>query len=177
VRTTTRVFVDDFVCGNLPPVCTITGEQTLDRVTITERRLSFHPAWLLALLAGPVGIPLVILVLIAGLQPKLTGQIPMRAQIHRAARVRGVFGFGASIALVVVVGVLPTRDPDIISRWGVALTATAILLIAWLLLDRFRRPHASLDSSRRWVEITNVHPAFARAVVRCGLNPEALVSG
>jgi hypothetical protein len=152
MRTTTRVFVRDFETGRLPPVSVVTGRPTFDLAPLRCQR-KIRPG-----------------------RAALSGRVPMERRVWRWARIRAGLGFGGIGVMAILVGVVPADRPDILYDGFWSLIATTGVLIGWLLIDRFRRVTVSLDRSRRWVEMTNVHVGFATAVAERGLNPESILS-
>jgi hypothetical protein len=164
-----RVFVDEAVLGNFPPVCVKDGVRTTDRLTVTQP-IGAGPlswAWLLVFL-GPVGwILLLVLAAVArGGGEVLTVELPWSETAYRRAvharRYRRTGALAtvvlATVALVVHSHPAPASGLLVFCLVALATAALAVTVVATVRLARER------DASRRWVTIGRVHPAFAQAV-------------
>ena len=162
-----RVFVDEAVLGNFPPVCVKDGVRTTDRLTVTQP-IGAGPlswAWLLVFL-GPVGwILLLVLAAVArGGGEVLTVELPWSETVYRRAvharRYRRTGALAtvvlATVALVVHSHPAPASGLLVFCLVALATAALAVTVVATVRLAR--------DASRRWVTIGRVHPAFAQAV-------------
>ncbi len=165
------VFVDDAVLGRLPGICAQDGVATTSRFRIVEeigRSNRLGILWLLLLL-GPLGwIALLVLA------PRSSGEeLAVEVPYSEAAYDRFVQGRrlrnGAMVGgAVAVIGLLWLTAWARLAEAGVLLifgalvaTAVAVLVGEWRM--RSNLAGVSLDASRRWVTLTNVHPAFASA--------------
>jgi hypothetical protein len=169
-----RVFVDEAVLGNFPPVCVKDGVRTTDRLTVTQP-IGAGPlswAWLLVFL-GPVGwILLLVLAAVArGGGEVLTVELPWSETVYRRAvharRYRRTGALAtvvlATVALVVHSHPAPASGLLVFCLVALATAALAVTVVATVRLAR-ERVTVDLDASRRWVTIGRVHPAFAQAV-------------
>lgn len=182
--TAVTVFVDDAVCGRFPRVSAASGAPSDGWLTVSGEvarsgRVS-TPVLLLCLIVGPVGW--VVLLMIAVFSPDraehLTVQVPWSAEtqdhivaLRRRRRTAwivatlGVVGLFASI-------VLGAREVDgtpmATQVIAVTMAVTAVAGIVDALVAEWRigreTVKLSLDASRRWVTLGNVHAGFARAV-------------
>jgi hypothetical protein len=169
------VFVDDVVRGSLPPVCVRDGLPTGDSLQRDDEvgsRTGLGVAWLL-LLAGPLGwLGLLVVAASRGGRPeRLHVVLPMgepayrRMRSARRLRDRAVVALVAAFALAVI---LLASDRTTLVQLGLALVvgvgviALGAVLIGSLRYDR-ESVGVTLDASRRWVTLSNVHPAFAAA--------------
>jgi hypothetical protein len=160
------VFVDDAIQGRLPRVCAKTGEPSDLTIRIRQPVGAGLPAivWLL-LLFGPFGlIGVAILAMVLPGQEYLTVRIPetdesfeRERQLERwrlAALGAGVF--------VPLLGVLLVRTSP--ALW-LALGAGFLVIAGILHVTHWRQSiGVSIDVTRRWVTLTNVHPRFVAAV-------------
>lgn len=138
------VFVKDFEVGRVPARCVVTGRPTTHLV----RLRSPAPA-----------------------RRRVAGLVPMERAVRRRALARAWVGFATTGLLAGAVLLGPVVGPD--PMMDVRVLVAAAVLLAWLLLDRFRRVTVSLDRSRRWVTINHAHPRFVQAVRDAGLDPDA----
>ena len=170
------VFVDDAVQGTLPGVCARDGISTsssLRRHDDVGGREGLGIAWLL-LLAGPLGWLglLVIAVSKSGRAEMLSVELPMcdaayeRMRAARRLRDRSVLALLGSVVL----GLLSLGIGDGGPLSSIGLVASGCLMVVslvTLLTGAFRFDRESvgvtLDASRRWVTLSNVHPEFAAA--------------
>ena len=161
------VFVDDAIRGDLPDVCVKTGRPA--DITMTRRHRvgggGLGVAWLLVLL-GPLGF--VVLILVAVLAPageQLTVRLPYTQAAFDAERGRrtlyvAMIGLGAMALLTAGLrfGPFPAAASALIG--GALVLAGAVF---WS-YDWFTDVGIYLDVTRRWITLSRVHPAFARAV-------------
>jgi hypothetical protein len=170
------VFVDDAVCGTLPPICVKEGVPTDDRLTMRSEvgggtRLGI--AWLLVL-AGPLGwLALVVIALMRRPSDWLTVRLPLREEAYQryrlARRMMTLWFIVAFTAAVVVPVFLRMHHFDsTLAAITFGLFACAALVagiwewrIAWKASVK-----VELDASRRWVTLSGVHPSFVEAVQR-----------
>lgn len=160
------VFVDDAIRGDVPPVCARTGEPADIQVQMRRPVAGGIPwiVWLLLFL-GPVGVlALVLAALFSPGAEVLTVLVPRtRASFDHDRRLNGwrLLCLGAAVA-VPCLGVLGVR----MFPWMWLAAEVACLVaagaITWSLWHR--SVDVSIDPSRRWVTLSNVHPAFAAAV-------------
>lgn len=161
---TVRLRIDDFEDGVLPGLCAGTGV-TADRNYVV-RATSRAPGWVwLALLAGPGGV-LLVLLLSGVFRKSTTGYLPyadayqdrMRSGIRVAGGLAGA-GAAAAVAGSALLGG-PYRGLGFFFLVG-GLLAASVGVFLWF------NPHGSvgltLDSTVRWVELDNASPAFVRA--------------
>ena len=154
------------VLGNLPLVCAKTGEPADFLVTVRKTVGGGIPPWVWFLLfLGPVGIAALLLAAaFAPAQEYLTVRIPETDASLKGERQLERWRLAALGAGVVVpllglfgVGVFPLL-------WlaaGVAffLAAGALTVVLWR-----QSVGVSIDASRRWITLANVHPAFVAAL-------------
>jgi hypothetical protein len=163
--TAVSVFVDDAVRGDLPSVCVKTG-QPADLVIRTRRPVGTGGTgamWLLVFLGPPGWLALLIVAMLGQAQETLTVRLPytQAAWDHersvRRSWIAMVLG-GAAVLLVALVAAGPLR-----LVWFTA--GLAFVLGGFLVwsFSYFEDVGVSLDASRRWVTLSRVHPAFARA--------------
>ncbi|MGI9023105.1 MAG: hypothetical protein ACR2HV_07735 [Acidimicrobiales bacterium] len=168
------VFVDDAVLGRLPGICAQDGVATTSRFRIVEEiggsaRLGI--LWLL-ILAGPLGW--IVLLFLAGRDSgeHLAVEVPYsQAAYDRFVKGRRLWKGAIVLGAVAVVGLLW------LTAWANLGTAGALLAFVCLfaamvtvLIGQWRMSTnlvgVRLDASRRWVTLTNLHPAFAAACVQ-----------
>jgi hypothetical protein len=171
------VFVDDAVRGTLPGVCAKDGVATSSGLTIRDQlgdRGGMGVAWLL-LLAGPIGwFALVVLsVSRGGRREVLTVQVPLSEpayeRLRRARRRQTLWLAVAVVSVIAVLALLVTAgDTDLLDQAallfaGGLAVAGVVGLIATDIRLRQARIVVDLDASRRWVTLSDVHPAFVAA--------------
>jgi hypothetical protein len=163
------VFVDDAILRRLPLVCAKTGKPT-DQVIRMQRPVAGGiSGWALVLLLflGPIG--LVALVVLAILSPGaeyLTVRVPQAPEAfdheRRLERSR-LASLIAGVALLAMGALGVGMFPVLWLVAGLAFLGAAAALHGKVLGERIG---VSLDASRRWVTLTNVHPAFVAAAQR-----------
>jgi hypothetical protein len=182
--TTVTVFVDDAVQGRFPSVSAATGRPSDGWLTIStdmarSGRVSI-PVLLLCLVGGPIGWAalLAITVLVPDRAEHLTVQVPWsidtQDRIVALRRRRRIAWTVATLGVVALCAsiVVGARDvggtPMLTQVVAATLAAAAVAAIIDALVTDRRIGRAtvqvSLDASRRWVSLHNVHPGFARAV-------------
>jgi len=169
------VFVDDAVRGTLPGVCARDGIATGDSLR-TSREIGggagLGIAWLL-LLAGPIGwIGLIVISLSrSGRVEALSVQLPMSGPAYRRMRAarrrrdRSVLALilGCTTALLLFAAQSTTLIQfALVAAVVVIAVSFATLIVGAVQYDR-EAVDVSLDASRRWVTLSNVHPQFAAA--------------
>jgi len=170
------VFVDDAVRGDLPPVCALDGVPTQDSLGRNEEigsRSGIGIAWLL-LLAGPLGWLGLILISLSrsGRGEQLRVQLPMcegayqRMRTARRLRDRSVLALlvatAAGLLLLTAAGGTLLTQFALLAAGGVAVVSLVTMVIGSFRFDR-ANVGVSLDASRRWVTLSNVHPMFVAA--------------
>ena len=160
------VFVDDAIRGTLPLVCAKTGEPA-DIVVRMRQPVGGMPkvAWLLVVL-GPVSFPVIFLLALLWPGEQLTVRIPesdasFERERHMQRLRLAALGAGVVVPLagVMSVGML-------LGLW-LALGAAFFVAAGTLSIMLWRQSvGVSIDVTRRWVTLTNVHPSFVEAVER-----------
>ena len=170
-----KVFVDDAVRGALPGVCARDGVPTGDALESRHEvgnRAGLGIAWLL-LLAGPIGwIGLILLsVSKSGRVEELSVQLPMSEPAYQRKRSARRIRDRAVVVLCVtgpVALLLLTAEPTTLTRFalmalaGIAVVAIVVMIAGSVRYDR-ESVGVTLDASRRWVTLSNVHPRFVSA--------------
>lgn len=171
------MFVDDAVRGTLPGICAKDGVATTSGMTIRSElgdRAGMGVAWLL-LLAGPIGWFALLLISMSrgGRREVLTVQVPLSEPAYqrlRAARRKQHVWIAVTVLSVVAVimSLVTSADPSLLVRTGFLLgAALAIIGVIGLIANEARLRRArivvDLDASRRWVTLSDVHPAFVAA--------------
>jgi succinate dehydrogenase hydrophobic anchor subunit len=178
------VFVDDAVTGNLPAVCAKSGAPMEGLMTIrTELGAATRLGvlWLLVL-AGPLGwLALVALYrVLSNGREMLTVQLPWtegaKAKYDEAVTYRRTAVVGAAVLAVASVAALLYAEPDP-RKWFafapagfVAVVVLAVVAGATIAAINANSQveettvQVTLDASRRWVTLKDVHPNFAEAV-------------
>jgi hypothetical protein len=160
------VFVDNAILGNLPLVCAKTGAPADFLVWMRQPVGGGIPGWVwLLFFFGPLGlVGLLVAALLAPATEYLTVRIPeshacfrRQRQLERAR----LAALGAGVALPFIgvfgVGMFP-------SLW-LALTVASFLAAGALTWVLWRQSvTVSIDVTRRWVTLANVHPTFVQAV-------------
>jgi hypothetical protein len=169
------VFVDDAVRGSLPRICSRDGVPTTSSLRRRDEvgdRAGLGVAWLL-LLAGPIGwLGLLVIALSkSGRVEELTVELPLgdaaygRLRTARRRRDRSVFALvaGMVIGFLLLIATRTTLIQFGLLVAGVVVAVGFVTLIAnTIRLDR-ETLGVSLDASRRWVSLSNVHPQFVAA--------------
>ncbi len=182
--TAVTVFVDDAVCGRFPRVSAATGLPSDGWLTVSSdvarSRQVWPPAFLVLLILGPIGWFVLVALSLFGATgaEHLTVQVPWsvdtqdrivalrrRRRIAWTAATLGVVGLFASI----VVGAREVGGTPMVTQVvAVTLAVTAVAAIVDALVTEWRLGReavkVSIDASRRWVTLGNVHPAFVQAV-------------
>ena len=167
------VFVDDAIRGDLPLVCAKTGEPTDLIVRMRQPVGGGLPpvAWLLLLL-GPLGIVgLLVLALAWPGAEYLTVRVPeTEASFQRERQLErwrlAALGAGVFLPFLGILGV--GMFPLLWLAAGVAFFVAAGAL-TWMLWRQSIT--VSIDVTRRWVTLTNVHRGFVEAVQRQEATP------
>jgi hypothetical protein len=162
------VFVDDAILGDLPMVCAKTGEPADLMVRVRQPVGGGIPWWVWFLFFfGPLGFfGLLLAALLAPGTEYLTVRIPeSEASFQRERQLErwrlAALGAGVAIPVLAVLGV------GMFPVLWLALTVGAFLAAGALTWGLWRQSiSVGIDVTRRWVTLTNVHPAFADAVNR-----------
>jgi hypothetical protein len=159
-----EVFVDDAVRGRLPAVCAMTGAPADGTFRIDQYGGELGAAWLLIFL-GPLGWIVLVILAMTSRREVLTVRLPWSAAAAdrelRLIRTRLVGTCSAVVfALLLVLRWVPPFDP----LWAIAAVAGGVAAVVAQFRLSLRRVNVRLDASRRWVTLTNVHPAFVEAV-------------
>lgn len=169
------VFVDDAVQGHLPYVCVRTG-QPADGLHRIHKTIGGSSGWLwLLIFLGPFGWMFLIAALVfSGSSRQLVVRLPysyaavdQERREFRAAVVAGVAMVGSAVAMVIALTGPTPRSQVRETVIYVLITATicaAIATFAFALRYSSHRPGIELDASGRWVNLTGVHPNFARVI-------------
>lgn len=164
----TRVSVDELARGDVPPVCVMSGRHAGSQVDVEGAAGGFSPVWFLLLLAGPVGI--IIIVVLMGRGSRFGGRLPVTDTVLetynrrvRAARVAfGAAVAGAVLGLVALVAGDSIYTAPLAFVAAVAITGGVVSVVVAGAVARHGWPQLELEASRRWVMIRNAHPEFER---------------
>jgi hypothetical protein len=160
-----EVFVDDAVRGHLPNICAKTGAPADGRLRVVESSGGLRFG--LLVLLGPLGwLALFVLLCVGSGRRTLTVRLPYsEAAVDRELRlVRMRLSSGvAAIGFVIFAVVVHSVPPLFLFSASLAAVAALIAAVAHVRLA-WERVGISLDASHRWVTLSGVHPAFARAV-------------
>jgi hypothetical protein len=168
VSTSVRVPVGVALCGDLPPVCCMTGAPADGRApVVVPKRLGV--AWLL-LLGGPIGVALLV-ALWPRLRVRYVVRLPMSdaafERMHLLAVRRLWCGWLGALGLVVSFGLwwLPPLAVvvAVASVCALGVSVRAHVALPWT------RPSAVVDARGRSVVLRGVHPAFAAAAAAAGI--------
>jgi hypothetical protein len=159
-----EVFVDDAVRGRLPNVCVKTGERADGKFRIEQSWGGVGAGWLLVLL-GPLGWIALAVWATAARRDVLTVRLPYcTAAFEREIRLSRERLVAAVVAIVLGFAALVQLASVPRSVW-VAATVTAVVVAAVVHARlSWTQVGIRLDASRRWIRLSNVHPAFAEAV-------------
>jgi hypothetical protein len=164
--TAVNVFVDDAILGNLPLVCAKTGEPADFLVWVRQAVGGGIPGWVwLLFLFGPLGVVgLLVAALLSPATEYLTVRIPeSEGSFQREKRLQRWrwAALGAGVFVPLYVALRPGMFPQLWLLLPVAafLAAGGFTWVLWR-----QSISVSIDVSRRWVTVANVHPAFAQAV-------------
>lgn len=160
-----QVFVDDFVRGDLPSVCAVTGEPTKHRKRL-RASVDASPLWLVLVFFGPPGWAVIFLAAVLLDHRKIDGLIPVAPDSvlrYQRNTMISILLLGAGVALVLIAlfslgDVLPFGG----TIWVGLAVVGGFLVRTLFMAGRFPKAHP--DGSRRWITIKGVHPNFAAAV-------------
>jgi hypothetical protein len=164
--TAVRVFVDDAIRGDLPLVCAKTGEPADLVIRMRQPVGGGIPGWVWFLFFfGPLGIfGLLVAALFSPATEYLTVRIPeTEASFARERQMErwrlAALGAGVGFPLLAAFGV--GMFPQL---WLVLCVASFVAAgaLTWALWRQSIT--VSIDVTRRWVTLANVHPAFVQAV-------------
>ena len=162
------VFVDDAIRGDLPRVCAKTGEPADLVIRMRQPVGGGIPAWVwLLLFLGPLGVfALLLAALFAPSAEYLTVRIPeTESSFQRERQLErwrlAALGAGVTLPFVGVFGVGMFPLLWLVSSVASFLAAAALTWFLWR-----QSISVGIDVTRRWVTLTNVHPAFVEAVDR-----------
>lgn len=161
------MFVDDAIRGDLPMVCAKTGEPADFLVRVRQPVGGGIPGWVWFLFfLGPLGIfGLLVAALLAPGTEYLTVRIPETeasfAHERQLERLR-LAALGAGLLVPLYGAFQPGMFPLV---WLVVTVASFLAAgaLTWVLWRQSIT--VSIDVTRRWVTLANVHPAFAQAVM------------
>jgi hypothetical protein len=171
------VFVDDAVRGTLPGVCAKDGVVTSTGMTVRSElgdRAGMGVACLLVL-AGPLGWFALVAIMLSrgGRHEVLTVKVPLSDVAYerlRSARRRQTLWLAVAVVSVMAVLVLlvTSGGTDLLARAALLFAAgMAVAGVVGLITNDIRLRQArvvvDLDASRRWVTLSEVHPAFVAA--------------
>lgn len=167
------VFVDDAIRGDLPLVCAKTGEPTDLVIRMRQPVGGGFPVWLWFLLfLGPLGVVALFLAALFAPGPEyLTVRVPeTEASFDRERQMErwrlAALGAGITVLLLALFGVGMFPHLWLVLTVGSILAAGALTWMLWR-----QSIGISIDVTRRWVTLTNVHPAFVEAVQRQEATP------
>lgn len=178
VGTLVRVPVDDLATGNLPGICVKTGEPSDTFVYVEGSDEGFQPWWLLLLLAGPIGIAVIVALWAFGRRAnRVGGDVPLAdaavAAYNTAVRASRLALLVAFAGMVVgVAAVIAAGQYGPAPGWAEPVAVAGLVAVCLGIgasgvgsaLARRRWIGVDLDGSARWAVLRNVHPAFAAAV-------------
>jgi hypothetical protein len=163
------VWAVDLESGRLPNVCIKTGRPTGDRFSV---RFATPPEWtallLIGVLFGVIGL-LPYAIIRSVLAVRARGRLPLSAGWIVALRLIG-WGAWISAACGTAVAVTAFFLPGDAGLAGLIVgLALIVLAIVGVAVYGFVKPKAKVREAGippvRWVELRNVHPAFAAAVL------------
>ena len=162
--TAVGVFVDDAIRGDLPMVCAKTGQPADLLVRVRQPIGGMPPVMWLLFLLGPIGFFGMLLIAMLWPSEQLTVRLPeAQASVERRRQLErtrlAALGAGVAFPVLGVVGVPLFSALCLALGLAFFVAAGAVTLMLWR-----RRIGVSIDVTRRWVTLTNVHPAFAEAV-------------
>lgn len=164
------VFVDDAIRGDVPRVCAKTGAPADLLIRMRQPVGGGIPGWVWFLFFfGPLGIfGLLVAALFSPGTEYLTVRIPETdasfAHERQLERLRlAALGAGVVLPFVGIFGVGMFPMLWLVLCVACFLAAGALTWVLWR-----QSIGVSIDVTRRWVTLTNVHPAFAEAVTRQG---------
>jgi len=121
-------------------------------------------AWVLVILGPPGWLALLLLFALGTGREQLVVRIPYGDRALDAERPWRRLRWASSVVCLAAVALAVLRAPHSVLPWlALALVALIALFVACTVLY-FRSVDVSLDGSRRWVTLSNVHPSFADAV-------------
>jgi hypothetical protein len=160
------VFVDDAIRGELPLVCAKTGAPADLKVRVRQSVGGGIPGvvWFLLFL-GPLGIVALVLAAVLARGPEyLTVRIPETEESFTSERQLERWRLGA-LGAGVLVPIYAAFRPIMFPHLALVLTVAFFVAAGALTVMLWRQSvGVSIDVTRRWVTLTNVHPHFADAV-------------
>lgn len=165
--TAVSVFVDDAIRGDLPMVCVKTGQPADFLVRMRQPVGGGIPGWVWFLFFfGPLGIfGLLVAALFSPGTEYLTVRIPESEasfQSERQLERWRLAALGAGSLLLVFGALQLGMFPHVWLVLGLACFMFAGVL-TWM--HWRQRIGVSIDVTRRWVTLANVHPSFAEALL------------
>jgi len=162
------VFVDDAVLGHLPGVCAKTGERADGVFRIDGQvRSPGRVALLLFLFLGPIGWLILLFAWIVSGPERVHTRIPYSAAAVARERYIARCRTGALLATIGFVVLALSGGfyaAEVPSLWAILAATAFVLFVALQVWLEVTRVHVEIDGSRRWITLSNVHPAFAEAV-------------
>lgn len=165
--TAVRVFVDDAIRGDLPMVCAKTGQPADLVVRVRQPVGGGIPGWVWFLFFfGPLGIfGLLVAALFSPGTEYLTVRIPeSEASYQRERQLErwrlAALGAGVAFPFLAVFGVGMFPQLWLLLTVAGFLAAGALTWVLWR-----QSITVSIDVTRRWVTLANVHPSFAEALL------------
>jgi MFS family permease len=160
------VFVDDAIRGDLPMVCAKTGQPADLRVRVRQPVGGGIPGWVWFLFfLGPLGFfGLLLAALLAPGTEYLTVRIPeSEASFQRERQLErwrlAALGAGVAFPFLAAFGVGMFPQLWLLLTVGGFTAAAGLTWVLWR-----QSVSVSIDVTRRWVTLTNVHASFAEAV-------------
>jgi len=173
---TTRVPVDDFVVGDLPEICVVTGEPAHGFVDFETDDSRFQWWMIILIFLGPVGWVLMALIYglshgpgrVGGVLPMTNGALESHNHVARISNRAWLVPIAGFMAGAIILSLATDRWGHML---GLALLILGLvggfaLLTVVAVLTATTRVSAELDATHRWIELRNVHPEFAAAVNR-----------
>lgn len=156
--------MDDYVTGELPEVCVVTGESTVHFVTKKTQVKSL--GWWLLLLLPIVGWVALLAAVLSGRTTALSGRLPYSAEAWNTRKRHQSFARylmlgGVALFTLAITALSGWALGGVLGITGLAVVILGAGLMIWIELHQ---PTITLDASRRWVTIEGVHPRFVEAV-------------
>ena len=158
------VFVDEAVQGDFPSVCARTGRPSDIVVQLERRQGGVGGAALLLILLGPLGWLVLAVLAVARPGEPLVIRVPYtEAALAEDARYRRISLAAVTLGVASLVLAVVFHGMSQGAVWLVIAAASFVVGLFFHVRAALAQVGVSLDASRRWVTLSNVHAHFVEA--------------